>query len=82
MAAIHVTDHNLLSPPSPRSFQLMAVIEAAVKVFANIFLRLNYFPECIPQSGMTFFPPVLQMERSHPLGKSGQTLQPSAPGGF
>ena len=57
MAVIHDTDHNLLSPPSPRSrFRLMTVMQAAVKVFANIFLRLNYFPECIPQSGMTFSP--------------------------
>lgn len=42
---ILLTDHNLLSCPPPwSSFQLMTVIhKAAVKVFANIFLLLNYF---------------------------------------
>lgn len=76
MAAIHVTDHNILSPPSPRSFQLMAVIEAAVKVFANIFLRLNYFPECTPQSGMTFFPQCYRWNGATHWGSLGRPSNP------
>lgn len=80
MAVIHVTDHNLLSPPSLRSsFQLMTVMPAAVKVFANIFLRPNYFPECIPQSGMAFFPQCYRWNGATRATHWGSLGRPSNP---